>query len=186
MRSLFAVALLTLPMVLACGGGAPDLAAPNTFSQDGVAFSYPGNWSSEREGDVVDGVPMQTITVSTANDGILNIIAYKGQMDITSEIFADTMMSELPAAMHAIMGDSMEFRVGTADVSSRTISGATVAGQRRAFSLVLFGVDVPHTFEVYTVSTAKHHVVLYQQVSDEELVGDGVGFDLIYSTLKVD
>jgi len=181
-----AVALITFPMILACGGGAPDLAAPNTFSEAGVSFSYPGNWSVEREPDVVDGIPMQTITVSTANDGILNILSYKGQMAMTSTSFADTMMAELPVAMHDLMGDSMEFRVRATSTTTRTIAGAPVIGDRRAFSLVLFGVDVPHTFEVFTVRTASHHVVLYQQVSDEELVGDEAGFDFVYSTLKVD
>ena len=187
MRTLSTAVLLVLPFALACGGSAPpDLTAPHSISSSGMSFQMPGNWTVEEESDVIEGIRLHTFIIETPNEGLIGINSFDREVDMTAAGFADQLLINTPAEIKALVGDTFTFTEGASGQNQRALVGQPITTELRAFTMAGLGMDLPHTIEVGTVLTAGHHIVVYSQVSDEDLAMDQPGFDLVWQSLNVE
>ena len=166
---------------LACGGVGDqpaDIGNPQTFTQDGLAFDYPGNWTA-----TVDPPQDGILSVQLENPGNALVIVQsypsgiRPDLDVATTTMVDAMVSSISGAT----GGLAEMQPPTITQGSRTIAGAPRDERIANFTLQMFGIDVPHEMHLYAVDD----VLVFTNVADEDASYATPGFDQILDSMTI-
>jgi hypothetical protein len=169
---------------LACGGLSepqPDLAHPTQFSQNGLQFGYPGNWSATTDTEPAGAEEIVSVTIESPGNALAIVQHYpagiRPDLDQATSIMVDTMASAVSDESAGVAG--MAPPVTTS--GTRQIAGAARDMRTATYTITMFGVDVPHHLNLYAVGD----VLVITNVADEDAAMAAQGFDQILDSLVV-
>jgi hypothetical protein len=160
-------------------------AKPETYSQHGLEFTYPGDWEVETKVEDVDGQQYIDVTVEGPDSAIAFVQQIRPPVELDRDELMTMMTDELRKETEAQIGGLVDFQQGARETISRTIVGSERTGIQSSFSLTLLGQRVPHTAQMFPFVLDDRTIVLYLQVADEDRADHVAAFDTLLDSLAV-
>lgn len=182
------VVVVALLLSSACAS-APDVAHPKAVSGPGFSFRVPGNWTAAQTKETADGQQTTTVTVEGKADSLMMLFAFEPAIPVDLDEFAAGMQTELTAQVQDKTSvGSVHLAKTKHDPTTeiqREIAGGTRLGRRMHWQISVLGTDVPHTIELYTLTSPTRSFVLFSQVPDEDAEQEKPGLAMVLDSLKL-
>lgn len=189
MLKFMALGLLT---ALAFGCEArPDVSAPLSYEDDGIIFSYPGNWEvTEAERERIEDLEYATIVVESPGSAIATLSVFYGGSDlaITAQSFSEDAEEARITEMNEMLGAAKSLATLGKTKVSREPSRTKASAEEQIvhnYTISLLGESVPHRGEFHRIVGESSLAVTYFQVAEEDREKVDPGFALIYESLRV-
>lgn len=177
---------VTAVIVLGAFGCTREAKPPIEYSDAFVKFSYPANWSFEKEENTKDSRTTTVLTIE-ASDGFAMVQVFRPAIPIDGEEFAANVLRGMDEQLKS------NFSIGSFEIlkklngrktsKSRKISGQQRSGVEQHATITILGQKFPVTQETFVVEGKAASVVLFYQSPDEDLSRDGPGYDLIFNSM---
>ncbi len=152
-----------------------DLLKQEHYSNNGLAFDYPGNWSSTPTLDLAMS-SVRLITIESPGDAVVFVFVYEDdetQLKEFAEDFASNAEDEIP--LGGMMNSKMS-NIAEADGYQQI---------KETVDMKLLGQSVPHTRLYGLKKFDDDTVILIFQVATEDLDETKGGYELIRRSLSL-
>lgn len=182
------VATLLVALPVAGCETSPDVRRPQSYSKDGISFSYPGNWSVTEDVVKPGDSRYRYLFVESPGSALVIVQHYEPHIDRSVEEFAAEFHRKLVAEVEeiALLGPLKPFsgHAGTAVAVRSVVAGIQREGIEQSFSVSAAGERVPHKFRAFRVDTASATAFLIVQAATEDWNLVAPGFDLVLASFE--
>ncbi len=175
----FLVALL--PFFSACEKMA-NIDSPQSYSKDGLSFSYPGNWKITEE-EVFEEIT-RFINIESPGNANVMICFYDFEDDETLMEFATEFSRDMASEIEDTIPLSKVGKIEFSKVTREGVSGP-IEGLSNKIPLVFLGQKVPQVLEYFTLKKQSKTVFIVCQSSEEDLEKTEPAFKQIVETLEL-
>lgn len=165
---------------------APDLASPKTFSADGVALSYPGNWTIKSKDGGASGIRIRTLTIESPGSTLALVQSFRPAIDVDMDDYLKSFVSGFEEELSSSYAGLIESGDVTTTELEGELAGVSITGKRLQLSLSLLNERVPFTIEIRRVKGEELTLVLVTMVSDEDQAVAQPGLDLVRDSLRLE
>jgi hypothetical protein len=159
---------------MSCGEGSSDPVAPKHYSEGGLNFDYPGNWSVTRD-TVAEGV--HHLTINSPGNAVISIYLFPDEVAPRIEEFAHTLSSSITD------DDLMMGSLGESTFGPVELVGAYESLSEK-FSVTAMNEFITHTRNYRRKALGDRIGLTMDQVADEDRPKVKGGFEMIYASLK--
>ena len=170
--------VISLVLILASCEKKADISAPNIYDEQGITFSYPGNWKISSNASNSD---VRYIILESPGDAIFIIQIYSREtalpLNAYAKWFAEQAKKETPLADRII---------GTFSDLTEKLNTLETGAIREAFQVKLMGQKIPHRAEYYRLEKNNQVAFLISHSSTEALEKVAPGFMLIIQSFTIE
>lgn len=167
----------------------PDIDRPNFFDKDGIAFSFPGNWSVSEDVTEPGELECRYLFVESPGDAIVIIQRFTPEIDLTVQEFADQFLQSTIEEAEGLIDLGPVTPVtasgGQATSVQTLVAGAMREGVEQSFAVSVLGEAVGHRSRTFRIEAASSVAFLVAQAATEDWDIVAPGFELIATTLSV-